>query len=102
MIDSLTLDCLLFEAGMYTVTDRLNGSPVDHWYSTVEVNSLDTLYQWVYNQRRSYMEQLARHDLKLHVMSDDVYDFVLGKSAMLTEMHVNLRKVLNLIGDSND
>jgi hypothetical protein len=95
MITGKELDKRLEEAGMISVSDRIKGGPLDKFMATAEVKDIETLYQWVYNQRKSYMEMMARNDLGLYPLGDDVFDFILGKSAMLGEFHINMRNVLH-------
>lgn len=95
MITGEELDKLLVDRGMLSITQRLEHSPLDGFMTTVEVVDLQTLYKWVVNTRRTYMEMQARHDLGLRVLGEDMLDFILGKNAMVTEFHLNLRKVLD-------
>lgn len=50
--------------------------------------------------RRENMEMIALHDLGIHELSADTYDFVLGKSSTYWEFHVNLLNVMK--GTSNE
>jgi hypothetical protein len=92
--EMIDLDKALADAGMITITEALAGGPMDPFYANAHVVNIDTLLSWAEQQRRSYLTALARHDLKINVMSDDIYDFVLGRSAQATATHVNLRNVL--------
>ena len=94
MITDDELDALLEKNGMRTVAHQLNGGMMDVFLVHSGVNSIETFFEWVKMERASKIRQLARHELDIHVLDDDVYDFVLGKAAMLTEVHVNLKKVL--------
>lgn len=91
----MTLDEELESKGLVTITERLlcNG-PMDGMMRHAGVQTLDDLLQWVVMTRRENMEMIARHDLEIHTMCEEVVDFVYGKSAALWEFHVNLLQVI--------
>lgn len=94
------LDNHLSERGMITISERLQGAPLDVFHSCVEVVDLHSLMQWATLQSREKMEQLARHELGIYTLSEDVYDFILGQQAQADSFRLNLKKVLNnMYGD---
>lgn len=94
----VALDDQLRVAGMLTVSERMKCEGVmDHFGRHGGVNTLSDFLTWVEMERRSVMEMQARHDLGVHVLSEDIADFVLGKSAILWEVHVNLLHVLSVM-----
>lgn len=91
----------------YVMTDRISidermkcNLPLDVFARHSGVNTLDDFLKWVEMERRSVLEMFERHELGVHKLSDDVGDFVLGKSAILWEVHVNLLHVIR--GLQND
>lgn len=92
----MTLDEQLEAKGFITVSERLlcNGS-MDGMMRHSQVKTLSDLLSWVEMVRRENIEMIARHDLGIHEMCDEVADFVYGKSAILWEVHVNLLNVVN-------
>lgn len=87
----MTIDEQLDEAGFITVSERmLCRGPLDGMARHAGVDNLDDFLKWLEKERRSNMEMIARHDLGIHELDDDVADFVYGKSAVLWEVHVNL------------
>lgn len=91
----MTIDEQLAQAGFVTVAERLTcNMPIDSFARHAGVDTLDDFVQWLEMTRRENMEVIARHDLGIHEMSDDIADFVYGKSAILWEVHVNLMHVL--------
>lgn len=97
----MTLDEQLDAAGLVTISERLlcEGG-LDGFARHAEVNTLDDFVKWIEMERRSNMEMIARHDLGIHELGDDIDDFVYGKSAVLWEVHVNLLHVIR--GLQND
>lgn len=89
MSDRITIDELMKCEG-----------PLDNYARHAGVNTLDDFLKWVEIERRSYLQMIERHELGTHTLSDDVGDFVLGKSAVLWEVHVNLLHVMR--GLQND
>ena len=87
----MTIDQQLEAAGLVTVSERMlcNG-PMDGFARHASVDTLEDFVKWLEMERRSNMEMVARHDLGIHELCDDVADFVYGKSATLWEVHVNL------------
>lgn len=89
------------------MTDRISieermkcDGPLDNYARHDGVNTLDDFLKWVEMERRSYLKMIERHELGTHELCDDVEDFVLGKSAILWEVHVNLLHVMR--GLQND
>lgn len=93
MMTGKALDEALKARGMLSVSERLEPNPMDAWYQNVHVVDNQSLYDWVVLSRRSYLEQVARHDLGIYILSEDVYDFILGRLQELTEIHANMRKI---------
>lgn len=87
------LDKALEDRGLISVTERLSPQQIDKWFENVHVVDNQSLYEWVVSSRRRYLEKQARHDLGIQILSEDVYDFILGRLHQLTEMHVNMRKI---------
>lgn len=87
----MNIDQKLEAAGLVTVSERMlcNG-PIDGFARHAGVDTLEDFVKWLEMERRSNMEMVARHDLGVHELDDDVADFVYGKSATLWEVHVNL------------
>lgn len=91
----MTVDEQLEQAGFVTVAERLAcNMPMDSFARHAGVDTLDDFVKWLEMTRRQNMEVIARHDLDIHEMSEDISDFVYGKSAILWEVHVNLMHVL--------
>lgn len=98
----MTIDEQLEQARLITIAERLKcESGLDAFARHANVEALDSFAQWIENTRRENMEMIARHDLGIHEMSDDIADFVYGKSAILWEVHVNLKHVLNNMSKEN-
>jgi hypothetical protein len=98
----MTLDDKLISAGFITIGDRLKcEGPIDGMARHAGVNTLEDFVKWIEMVRRENMEMIARNDLGIHKLSDDIADFVLGKSAILWEVHVNLLHVLKGMTDGN-
>jgi 4-alpha-glucanotransferase len=91
----IELDNHLKERGMITISERLQGVPMDFFHTHAEVVDLHSLMQWATLQSREKMEQLARHDLGIYILGEDVYDFILGQQAQADSFRLNLKKVLN-------
>lgn len=91
----MTIDEQLDAAGLVTITERLacNG-PLDGMARHTGVETLDDFVKWLEMERRSNMEIIARNDLGIRKLGDDIDDFIYGKSAVLWEVHVNLLHVL--------
>lgn len=87
----MNIDQQLEAAGLVTISERMlcNG-PMDGFARHAGVDTLEDFVKWLEMERRSNMEMVARHDLGVHELDDDVADFVYGKSATLWEVHVNL------------
>lgn len=97
----MTIDEQLDKAGLVTVSERmLCRGPLDGFARHADIDNLDDFLKWLEMERRSNMEMVARHDLGIHELCDDVADFVYGKSAVLWEVHVNLLHVMR--GLQND
>lgn len=98
----MTIDEQLDKAGFVTIAERLTcNMPMDSFARHASVETLDDFVQWLEMTRRENMEIIARHDLDIQEMSDDIADFVYGKSAILWEVHVNLKHVLNNMSKEN-
>ncbi|MNC20727.1 hypothetical protein D3C75_686900 [compost metagenome] len=91
----MTLDEQLDAVGLVTISERLKcKGGLDGMARHAGVNTLDDFVKWVEMIRRENMEMIARHDLGIHKLGDDIDDFVYGKSGVLWEVHVNLLHVL--------
>lgn len=98
----MTLDEQLDAAGFDTIVNRMKcEGPIDGFARHAGVNTLEDFVKWIEIVRRENMEMIARNDLGIHKLSDDIADFVLGKSAVLWEVHVNLLHVLKGMQDGN-
>lgn len=96
----MTLDEQLEAKGFATIAERLKcEQPLDVFARHVGVHTLEDFVKWIEVERRTYMEMVARHDLEIRDLNDDIADFVLGKSAILWEVHVNLLHVLKGMQD---
>lgn len=94
----MTIDEQLEAKGMITIAERMfcNG-PMDGMMRHAQVQTLSDLLSWVEMVRRQNMQVIARHDLGIHEMSDDIADFIYGQSSILWEVHVNLLHVMKSI-----
>lgn len=91
----MTIDEQLEAAGLITIAERLKCSgPLDGIARHAGVETLDDFVKWLEMIRRENMEMIARNDLGIHELCDDVADFIYGKSGVLWEVHVNLLHVL--------
>jgi hypothetical protein len=91
----MTIDEQLDAKGLVTVSERMKCTcPLDGMARHAGVQTLDDFVKWLEMERRSNMEMIARHDLGIYKLGDDIDDFVYGKSAVLWEVHVNLLHVL--------
>lgn len=91
----MTLDEQLEAKGLVTIAERLKcDGPMDSFARHAGVNTLEDFRTWLETERRSNMEMIARHDLGVHELIDEIADFVYGKSAVLWEVHVNLLHVM--------
>ena len=91
---SIDIDKALADAGMITITEALAGGPMDIFFSHTGVVDLDSLMSWVVQQRRETLSMIARHDLGIHKMDTEIYEFLLGRNYQATTIHMNLRNVL--------
>ena len=91
----MTIDEQLEQAGFITIAERMKcESQIDAFARHTGVNTLEDFVNWLEMARRENMEIIARHDLGIHEMNDDISDFVYGKSAILWEVHANLLHVM--------
>lgn len=87
----MSIDEQLDKAGLVTVSERmLCRGPLDAFARHSGIDNIDDFRKWLEMERRSNMEMIARHDVGIHELSDDVADFIYGRSAALWEVHVNL------------
>lgn len=87
----MSIDEQLDAAGLVTVSERmLCRGQLDAFARHSGIDNIDDFRKWLEMERRSNMEMIARHDLGIHELSDDVADFIYGRSAALWEVHVNL------------
>jgi activator of HSP90 ATPase len=91
----MTLDEQLEDKGMIPIAERMlcNG-PMDGMMRHAQVQTLSDLLSWVEMARHENMEMVARHDLGIHPMSEDIADFIYGKGSILWEVHVNLLHIM--------
>lgn len=89
------LDRACESAGMMSVTESLAVGWADVIHRHNGITDVPSLLQWAEQQRRETLGMIARHDLGVYKLSEDVYDFVLGRNAQATDIHVNLRRVLS-------
>lgn len=96
----MSLDDQLAKAGFVTISERMRcDGPMDGMMRHANVETLDDLLEWVELTRREILGMIARHDLEIHELGDDIADFIYGKSAILWEMHVNLLHVMKGMKD---
>lgn len=88
--DDQTLDVRLKSAGMFSVAELLNGSPIDQFVRHAGVHDIATFVQWVEMKRAEYLKLQARYDLG-DKPKDDLYEWVTSHSAVFAEVHVNLK-----------
>lgn len=89
------LDNALVSAGMMSISESLTIGWSDVIHTHPGIVDLPSLLKWSEQQRRETLGMIARHDLGIYKLSEDIYDFVLGRNAQATTIHVNLRRVLN-------
>lgn len=89
------LDDALVAAGLISITESLAVGFSDAMHDHAGIVDIATLFTWSEQQRRETLSMIARHELGVDKMDEDLYDFVLGRNAQATAIHVNLRKILN-------
>lgn len=92
MITDIELAERMKAAGMITIDEAINGGPMDLFLSHTGVRDMETYGQWLEMRRRELVKQVACHDLKIHVLNDDVLDFILGQSYAVGCAHINLKR----------
>lgn len=84
----MTLDEQLKAAGMLTVTELMNGSPMDGFMVNAGVDDLDTFSQWLEMRTEEMLKMKASMILKGRE-DDDLYEWVLSHCAILNEVRLN-------------
>ena len=88
------LDARLKAAGMSTVANVLAGQPIDGFIRHAGVVDLQTLAQWAEMRRAEYLRMLAPYQLCERPF-DDMYEWVVSHAGAFSELHVNVRAVLD-------
>lgn len=87
------LDGRLRAAGMYTVAEMLQGTPLDSIISHAGVHDLESFAQWLEMRRRECLSQQAR--FALDVRDDhEMYEWVIAHAAVFSEVHINFKAAL--------
>ncbi|MPQ71457.1 hypothetical protein [Pseudomonas sp. MWU12-2323] len=88
-----SLDDRLKAAGMFSVAQMLAGAPLDRLMAHADVRDLATFARWVEMTRAEFLRQLGRYELG-ETVKGDLYEWVVAHTAVLGEVHVNLKAAL--------
>ena len=92
--DARSLDERMKSAGMLTASQILSGRPLDAFIRHPGVVDLPSLVQWAEMRRAEFVRMQAQYDLG-DKPKDDMYEWVISHVAAFTELHVNLRAVVD-------
>ena len=89
----MTLDEELKEAGMLTISELMEGQPIDGFIANKAVNDLPSFMKWLDMRSKEMLRIKARMILDKNT-DTEMHEWVLSHCAAFNEVRVNLNAVL--------
>lgn len=86
-----TLDERMKAAGMYTVAEMMDVTPLSRWTVQAGMTDLDFFGEWLDRKTSEYIRMKAAYDLGDKDESDELYEWVLAHSGAFSSIRENYR-----------
>ena len=96
--DREELDKMLKDAGLFTITQILDGTPMDSMHVCAEVVDLKTFGQWLSVQREKFLSTKARLELA-NKQYDEIYEWIMAHSAVFHSVSLNFKAAVKSEAD---
>lgn len=84
------LDKQLKDSGLLTISQILNGTPMDAMHVCAEVVDLDSFEEWLKVNQESFLSMKARLEVK-NRQEDEIYEWVLSHSSVFHSVMLNFK-----------